>query len=72
MFTDVFKDKGQIGMVFTMWYSFVGVAFMGVAAYYRYRYCERDGKGRRYCGMEEEEGLILAENNEMREQLLNE
>lgn len=72
MFTDVFKDKGQIGMVFTMWYSFVGVAFMGVAAYYRYRYWEREGKGGRYCGMEEEEGLILAENNEMKEQLLNE
>ena len=70
MFTDVFKDKGQIGMVFTMWYSFVGVAFMGVAAYYRYR--NWNGKGGRYYGLEEEEGLILAEDNEIKEQLLNE
>ena len=74
MFTDVFKDKGQVGMVFTMWYSFVGVGFMGIAAYYRYRNWEVYNKGCKWEGRhcEEEEGLILAECNDMKEQLLNE
>ena len=74
MLTDVFKDKGQAGMVFTMWYSFVGVGFMGMAAYFRYVNWDVYSKGNRTEGRhcEEEEGLILAESNDIKEQLLNE
>lgn len=37
VFTDIFDDKGQRGMMFTMWYSIVGVILIAIAAKYRYK-----------------------------------
>ena len=37
VFTDIFDDKGQRGMMFTMWYSIVGVILISIAAKYRYK-----------------------------------
>lgn len=33
--SDIFKDKGQIGMTFTLWYSFIGLLFFGLGMHYR-------------------------------------
>lgn len=69
-FTDLFHDKGQKGMIFTMWYSIVGVILIILAAFYRYKGWEEKNK---YEELNDNDCLILKNGNnnlEMNEQLL--
>lgn len=42
MLTDIFHDKGIVGMRFTMWFSFVGVVLLAFACKYRYKNNDED------------------------------
>ena len=71
VFTDLFNDKGQKGMIFTMWYSIVGVILIVLAAFYRYKGWEDKNK---YEELNDNDGLIIENDNKnlemMNEQLL--
>ena len=37
VFADIYKDKGKFGMMFNMYYSFVGVGLLGFATFIRFK-----------------------------------
>ena len=37
VFSDVYKDKGKFGMMFNMYYSFVGVGLLGIVTFIRFQ-----------------------------------
>lgn len=56
--SDIFKDKGQIGMTFTLWYSIIGVLFFALGMHHR-------------LTAEDSKEKIIKINNEATEQLLH-
>ena len=37
VFSDIFEDNGKFGMMFNMYYSFVGVGLLGIATFIRFK-----------------------------------